>query len=115
MIMEPDAIGRLVGGARRSAPANLGYTGQFLEGVKGLQVPANHTYAEVVAGNSPVAARETESSEAVIQGCSAIVAERMDGPSGKHDVLTEIDPIIFSLFGAHGYTRKLSMACRVSE
>ena len=114
MIMEADSIGRLVGGAHRCAPAHLGYTGQLLKGVEGLQVTAYHPNTEIIAGNGLIATLKTQSSEAVIQGCSAIVAERVDGPPGEHDVFVEVDPNGFSIFGVHCYTLKLSRACRVS-
>ena len=112
--MEADSIGRLVRGAYGCAPAHLGYTGQLFEGIKGLQVRAYHPHTKIIAGNGLIAALKTQSTEAVIQGSSAIVAERMDGASGEHDVLIEIDSHIFSFCGAHCYTLKLSRACKVS-
>ena len=114
MIMEADSIGRLVRRAYGCAPAHLSYTGQLLKGIKGLQVPAYHPHTEIISGNGLIATLKTQSSEAVIQSCSAIIAERVDGASGEHDIFVEIDPNSFSFCGAHCYTLKLSMACKVS-
>ncbi len=76
---------------------------------------ADHAQTEIVSGHGLVAALETQASEAVIQGRSSVVAERMERPSGEHDVFVEIDPELFSLVETHFYTLKLSMACSVSE
>lgn len=75
---------------------------------------ADHPNTEIISGNCLVAALETESSVAIVQRGSPIVAEGMDGPSGKHYIFAEVDPIFFSFLGAHCYTLKLSIAFRVS-
>ena len=114
MIIKADTIGQLVPSAHRRTPAHLTDAGQFLERIKGLQVTAYHPYTEIVTGNRLVATLKTQAPETVVQCRSAIVAERVDGPSGEHDIFIEIDPNSFSFNGAHRYTLKLSMACRVS-
>lgn len=114
MIIKADPISRLVRSAHRRAPAYLAHAGQFFKGIKGLQVAAYHPHAEIVSRNGLVATLKTKSAEAVIQCSTTIVAERVDGSSGEHDVFFEIDPNSISFFGAHCYILKLSMACNVS-
>lgn len=74
----------------------------------------DHPDTYIISGDGLVTALEAQSSRAVVQRGSTVIAERMFRSSGEHDVFAEIYPIFYSFFGAHCYTLKLSMAFGVS-